>query len=169
MNSIPDQYPRKIISGGQTGVDRAALDIALELHLPCGGWCPAGRSAEDGTIPDRYPLRETPSDDPALRTESNVRDTDGTLILTLTSPTGGTAFAIQCSESHQKPYLIINPGDQDSLESVQQWIRQYRIGALNIAGPRESESPGIYRQAKCFLQLLLAENTETSTGLESSP
>ena len=80
----------RIVSGGQTGVDRAALDVALELSIPCGGWCPKGRKAEDGALPARYPLKETPSEEYAQRTTWNVRDSDGTLILTHGAPTGGT-------------------------------------------------------------------------------
>src|SRR5215217_2323846 len=80
----------KIVSGGQTGVDRAALDVALELGIECGGWCPAGRQAEDGPIDARYPLRETPSADPAQRTEWNVRDSDATLLLTTGAASPGT-------------------------------------------------------------------------------
>jgi hypothetical protein len=84
----------KIISGGQTGVDRAALDAALALNIPCGGWCPKGRKAEDGPIPERYPLQETSSADYRVRTEKNVTDSDGTLILTRGPVTGGTAYTV---------------------------------------------------------------------------
>ncbi len=85
----------KIISGGQTGVDRAALDVAIELELPCGGWCPRGRLAEDGTVPDRYPLQETRSAEYAERTERNVIDSDGTLIIATRPLTGGTALTVE--------------------------------------------------------------------------
>ena len=89
---------RKIISGGQAGVDRAALDIALELGIECGGWCPKGRGAEDGRIGPKYPLLETGSEDPNVRTERNVRDSDATLIFTWGKPTGGTAYTIKMAE-----------------------------------------------------------------------
>ncbi|PSQ85488.1 MAG: molybdenum cofactor carrier, partial [Bacteroidetes bacterium QH_2_63_10] len=85
---------RKIISGGQTGVDRAALDAALAFNVPVGGWCPKGRRAEDGQIPDRYPLEETPSEAYEQRTAWNVRDSDGTLIITDGSLEGGTALTM---------------------------------------------------------------------------
>src|SRR5947209_11260398 len=85
----------KIVSGGQTGVDRAALDVALELGLPCGGWCPKGRRSEGGRIPERYPLRETTSAAYPARTRRNVLYSDGTLVLTNGPPTGGTALTIE--------------------------------------------------------------------------
>lgn len=91
----------KIISGGQTGVDRAALDAALQLGIPCGGWCPKGRKAKDGPIPDRYPLKETESGSYPVRTEMNVRDSDGTLILTWGRPTGGTALTVRLARRHK--------------------------------------------------------------------
>src|SRR5437870_9182944 len=98
----------KIISGGQTGVDRAALDVALELGLPCGGWCPKRRRAEDGPIPERYPLTETSSRAYPQRTRCNVLDSDGTLILTRGRPTGGTALTIQIAAESGKPYFVVD-------------------------------------------------------------
>src|SRR6516162_1127534 len=98
----------KVVSGGQTGVDRAALDIALELGIPCGGWCPKGRLAEDGTIPNHYPLKETPLPLYPQRTEWNVRNSDGTLVLTTGQTKGGTALTIAIARRQKKPRLIIN-------------------------------------------------------------
>ncbi|MFQ5587063.1 MAG: putative molybdenum carrier protein, partial [Thermodesulfobacteriota bacterium] len=94
-----------IVSGGQTGVDRAALDVALELGIRCGGWCPKGRLAEDGVIDSRYHLDETGSKSYSQRTEWNVRDSDGTLILTVEEPTGGTALTIRAAEELGKPCI----------------------------------------------------------------
>jgi hypothetical protein len=105
----------KIISGGQTGVDRAALDVARELGLPCGGWCPKGRRAEDGPIPARYPLVETASASYPQRTRQNVLDADGTLILTMTPPTGGTALTIRIAEGNDKPYLVVDLSRETNL------------------------------------------------------
>jgi hypothetical protein len=141
----------KIISGGQTGVDRTALDAALTLGIPCGGWCPKGRKAEDGPIPDRYPLKETESTSYPVRTEMNVLDSDGTLILTWGRPTGGTALTIRLTGRHKKPSLVIDlkkPADPSSLAN---WLEKKQIGVLNVAGPRESEYPGISRLAFGFL------------------
>jgi len=146
----------KIVSGGQTGVDRAALDVARMLGLPCGGWCPKGRKAEDGPIAHQYPLKETPSDDYAQRTAWNVRDSDGTLILTRGQPTEGTAFTIEVAERQDKPHLVLDLGKQPDRAAVQTWITTHRIRVLNIAGPREEKNPGIYAQASQFLRRLLS-------------
>ena len=146
----------KIVSGGQTGVDRAALDVARELGLPCGGWCPKGRKAEDGPIALRYPLQETPSDDYAQRTVWNVRDSDGTLILTRGQPTEGTALTIELAERQGKPHLVLDLDAQPERASVRTWVTTHRIRALNIAGPREEKSPGIYALASQFLRQLLS-------------
>jgi hypothetical protein len=97
---IVDGNP-KIVSGGQTGVDRAALDVALELGIPCGGWCPRNRIAEDGRIAERYPLRESATSDPSVRTELNVIDSDATLVLTWEKASGGTLLTILCTPPSQ--------------------------------------------------------------------
>ncbi len=102
---------RKIVSGGQTGVDRAALDTALELGIPCGGWCPKGRRAEDGPISAGYPLAETESGKYIKRTRLNVRDSEGTLILTASPPSGGVANTIVFAEKTGRPVMVIDPGD----------------------------------------------------------
>src|ERR1700746_3926565 len=98
----------KIVSGGQTGVDRAALDVALDLGIACGGWCPKGRLAEDGPIPERYPLEETTLPFYPQRTERNVRDSDGTLVLTVGPPKGGTALTLVLARRQKKPFRVVN-------------------------------------------------------------
>lgn len=146
----------KIISGGQTGVDRAALDAAIEPKIPCGGWCPRGRKAEDGVIHERYPLQKTPSDDYWERTEWNVRDSDGTLILSHGQPTGGTAYTIEYARKSKKPLLIFDLKAGSDKEAFQKWIDENRIRILNVAGPRESHAAGeVYRKAKAILTSLL--------------
>jgi len=145
----------KIVSGGQTGVDRAALDVALELGLPCGGWCPKGRAAEDGPLAVRYPLTETPSEIHAQRTEWNVRDSDGTLVLTRGTPTEGTALTVAIAKRLRKPCLVLDLLDlheQPAESAVWTWADQHHIRILNVAGPRESKCPGIYAQAAAFLR-----------------
>jgi hypothetical protein len=146
----------KILSGGQTGVDRAALDVALELGLACGGWCPRGRRAEDGSIPERYPLTETSSRAYPQRTKCNVLDSDGTLILTRGRPTGGTALTIKIAAEWGKPYLVMDLSRNADPELVRAWRCAHHIRILNVAGARESESPGIYDQAALFLRTVFA-------------
>jgi hypothetical protein len=143
---------QKVISGGQTGVDRAALDFALENGIPCGGWCPQGRKAEDGMIPPRYPLQETPSPDYKERTEWNVRDSDGTLILTWGKPTQGTAFTIEVAQRLGKPCLIIDLLSPPFWPAVYDWFKKYSLNILNVAGPRESKVPEIYGRALDYLE-----------------
>jgi len=141
----------KIISGGQTGVDRAALDVAFELGISCGGWCPRGRKAEDGPIPARYPLQETTSASYSVRTEKNVRESDGTLVLTKGQPKAGTALTIKFAQKHKKPYLVKDPFVTKDFGTVEIWLEVNRIRVLNVAGPREREIPGIGDRAFEFL------------------
>ena len=125
----------RIVSGGQTGVDRAALDAALALGLPCGGWCPRGRWAEDGPIDPRYPLTETPLADPARRTQWNVRDSEGTLVLLRGTADGGTALTIQCAERSGKPCLVVHLDQPENVAALREWLAAYHIRVLNVAGP----------------------------------
>ena len=145
----------KVISGGQTGVDRAALDVALKLGIPCGGWCPKGRKAEDGPIDPKYPLKETKSAQYQFRTLANVMEADGTLILTFGTPSGGTAFTIEAALKHKKHYLVIDLKRKPNPSMVRDWANMLKIGILNVAGPRESKIPGIYEQAKNLLKGIL--------------
>ena len=146
---------RKIVSGGQTGVDRAGLDAALELGLAIGGWCPRGRRAEDGAIPAIYPLLETPAEFYPERTEWNVRDSDASLILTRGKPDGGTALTASLARRLGKPYLVIDLEAPVFSEMIGHWLAETNPDVLNIAGPRESSQPGIYRQALEFLRTML--------------
>jgi hypothetical protein len=146
---------QKIISGGQSGVDRAALEVALDLGLECGGWVPKGRRAEDGIIPDHYPVKETPSRDYEQRTEWNVRDSDGTLILTTSKPEGGTAYTLEMAQKLDKPFYVVDLLSPRNLASIQYWIEYEKIKTLNVAGPRESRVPGIRSMAMEFLKDLI--------------
>lgn len=146
----------RVLSGGQTGVDRAALDAALSLGLNCGGWCPRGRRAEDGTIPDFYPLKETPDRDYVQRTEWNVRDSDATLILCHGKPSGGTAMTVQFAKAAGKPVYLADLEAVVDEQGIRRWLDEQRVVILNIAGSRESQHPGIYRQVFTLLLNLLA-------------
>ena len=142
----------KIISGGQTGVDQAALNAARDCDLQIGGWCPPGRVSESGIIPANFPLIETPEDrsplapdiSRSLRTEWNVRDADATLILHSGEfKDKGTKWTIECSVRFRKPYLICNINAEDAADKIKQWIKNNSISTLNIAGPSEETVPGI--------------------------
>jgi hypothetical protein len=150
----------KIISGGQTGVDRAALDVALEMGIPRGGWCPQDRRAEDGRIPDHYPLQEASSPDYPLRTRLNVEDSDGTLVVTLGSPKGGTALTLKLAKKLGKPFLLVDLAGRADPAEVRQWIQKNHIRVLNVAGPREGESAGIFEKASAFLLEVLTSLRE---------
>lgn len=141
----------KIVSGGQTGVDRAALDVALELGIECGGWCPAGRWAEDGPLDARYPLTETPSADPAERTGWNVRDSDGTLLLTGGGASPGTDLTRDIARRLGRPVFSWPADAAEDVGLFRRWLQVYGIRTLNVAGPRESESPGIHLHARRIL------------------
>jgi len=150
----------KVVSGGQTGVDRAALDAAIALGLPYGGWCPRGGWAEDfgepPGLPAHYPgLTETPSAEPAERTEWNVRDSDATLVLVAASGgrSAGTELAREIAESLGRPHLVADVAEE--LE-VRRFLASLPGGVvLGIGGPRESEAPGIYREARALLERVL--------------
>lgn len=147
---------RRIVSGGQTGVDRAALDVARELAIPCGGWCPRGRRAEDGPIPESYPLRETPSAAYPERTAWNVRDSDGTLVITRGRPRGGTALTVSLARRAGKPVMIADLEGRPDVPGILRFLAEREIDVLNVAGPRESEAPGIHDQAATLLRELLS-------------
>jgi hypothetical protein len=147
---------KKVISGGQTGVDRGALDAALGLGITAGGHCPRGRRAEDGRIPDRYPVTELPSSRYAARTAENVRNADGTLVLIRGELEGGSALTVELADRYHKPCLIVDLDAPDRIGRVRRWLAEFGIGVLNVAGPRESRQPGIEAQAADFLRCVLA-------------
>ncbi len=151
----------RIVSGGQTGVDRAALDAALALGLPCGGWCPRGRRAEDGAVPPGYPLRETPSAEFAQRTEWNVRDSDATLVLTRGRPAGGTALTVALARRLGRPLLVVDLLRHPDPKVLASWIRRKKPATLNVGGPRESQQPGVHDEARRLLEAALREAVPT--------
>ena len=150
----------KIISGGQTGVDRAALDAALAGDFLCGGWAPLGREAEGGIIPQHYPLDECGQSGTEERTRLNVRDSDATLILTKGADPAalvdGTGLTIEWAAKLSKPYLVVDLGQPADPDGVAECLQGTGILVLNIAGPRESTAPGIYKSALDFINALMA-------------
>ena len=136
----------KIVSGGQSGVDRAALDFAIRHGYEHGGWCPHGRLAEDGVIPPICQLRETDSEDYDERTEKNALDSDATLIVAREKElSGGTAFTKSCAEKHGRPSLVVceREGMSKSATALSKFLKRNKVRTLNVAGPRESQAPGI--------------------------
>jgi len=160
------QRPARIISGGQTGADRAGLDAAAAFGIPYAGWCPKGGWAEDMPLPPgilaHYPaLRETSSTDPRERTRLNVRDSDATLLL-LTAKVGldvskGACLAVEIARAIRRPCLVLDIENEASVDAAHAWLASlnHRECAINIGGPRESEALGLYRAAYAFLRELL--------------
>lgn len=136
---------KKLVSGGQTGADIAALDVALRHDFPHGGWCPKGRRSVEGPISAQYLLTETPSANYLQRTEWNVRDSDGTVVFTLASEaTGGSLRTIGFATVHRKPCVHISQADPTAALKLRKFIADHRIETLNVAGSRESKEPGIH-------------------------
>jgi hypothetical protein len=165
----------KVISGGQTGVDQAALRAAHASGLECGGWAPPGRACESGIIPLRFPMTETPEERSAeapevarsLRTEWNVRDSDATLVLRNKLTDGddpGTRWAVKCAARYQKPLRISDPSEVDALLGVLEWLATYKIATLNVAGPSEGTQPGIGDLAQALLIQVFAAQSGSSSS-----
>jgi hypothetical protein len=154
---------QKIISGGQTGADRAALDFAIRHNIPYGGWVPKGRKTEDGTLPEQYNLPEMPTGQYSKRTEKNVLDSDGTLIISHGLLTGGSALTTSFAELHKKPWLHVDltePQRDAAASQVRDWIEKRGIKVLNVAGPRASKDPEIYGSViKLLNELFLCGDT----------
>jgi len=156
----------KIISGGQTGVDRAALDIALKHGIDCGGWCPAGRLDEVGRIPDRYPLKELARGGFTERTLQNVNASDGTVIICLGKLSGGTEQTVRFCVEQQQPHELIDASTistEDAARFIADFVRKHEIDILNVAGPRKSEWPEGYdyafRALDAFVNLGASKST----------
>lgn len=143
---------QRIISGGQTGADRGALDAAIELGIEHGGHCPSGRRAEDGRIPERFRLVETESSDYAVRTERNVLEADATLLVTRGAPTGGSALTAALARKHARTFLHLDlDSGGDPVAAVREWLAARPIACLNVAGPRESSCAGIAQEVRALL------------------
>jgi len=164
----------KVISGGQSGVDRAALDAAMDAGITVGGWCPRGRRAVDGVIPAKYPLQETRGKSSQTRTKWNVRDSDATLIICRDEPTGGTALTIKQCEALNKPYYLYqlqgnNSTYVDGPENpydVLYWFNSHQIRILNVAGPREGKHCPVYDHTYGFLTEFFTQLRHDQSGDE---
>ena len=154
---------QKIVSGGQTGVDRAALDVAMKSGIACGGWCPRGRRAADGVIDPKYPLQESQHEDYSERTRLNVQDSDATLILNIGELGGGTAYTVEMAIQYHKPYLVIALDESPEPQAVIEWLKRTCVGVLNVAGPRDDMHSVVYRLAYEFLQRILVGDVDNQT------
>lgn len=144
---------RKIISGGQTGADRGGLEAAITLGIQHGGWCPKGRGAEDGRIPDRYELTETAHNDYAERTWRNIEGADGTIVFieSFGDAGPGSRLTIKLALESRKPLLTFLFVDRRGASTIRSWLRRHKIKVLNVAGHRESSRPGIEQKVKKML------------------
>jgi hypothetical protein len=148
----------KIISGGQTGVDRAALDVALKHGIDCGGWCPAGRLDEFGRIPYRYPVKELEEGSFVERTLQNVKDSEGTVVIYFGKLSGGTEQTVRFCDERQRSYRLIDASKistEHAAMLVVDFVREHKIDILNVAGPRQSEWPEGYEYAFRALEIFL--------------
>ena len=164
MTVLKFNHVTRIVSGGQTGVDRAALDAALFHRIEHGGWCPLGRRSESGRIPDEYLLTETDSPNYQVRTEKNVLDSDGTLIVYRESLSRGTELTWKLARKHGRPLLAMDIAAwaqwdietaAEHVEQIRTWIIGENIASLNVAGPRESSCPGIAIDATQLITMVL--------------
>jgi len=150
----------KIISGGQTGVDRAALDVALKHEIECGGWCPAGRLDEFGKIPDQYPVQELQAGGFTERTLQNVKDSDGTVVIYAAKLAGGTEQTVRFCVEQRRPHEPIDAckiSTEKAAQLIADFVRKHKIDILNVAGPRQSEWPAGYDYTTGALEIFLAK------------
>ena len=148
----------RIVSGGQTGADRAGLDAAIELDIPHGGWIPKGRKTEDGGLPEKYRLKEMPTGSYEARTEQNVIDSEGTLIVSHGMLNGGSAKTRRFAKKHKRPWMHVDlekTGIFKAAMDVRNWVEENHIRILNIAGPRGSKDPEIYGTTRKLLTLII--------------
>lgn len=150
----------KVISGGQTGADQAALDVAIKLDIPHGGWVPKGRKSESGKLSDKYQLQEMPTDSYPKRTEQNALDSDGTLIISHGKLNGRSALTRTLAKKHNRPWIYIDMdmfSVLDAAKAVRSWANRNKIEVLNVAGPRESKDAKIYDVTVRVLEVALSK------------
>jgi hypothetical protein len=160
----------KIISGGQTGVDRAALDVALRHGIECGGWCPTGRLDEFGKIPDHYPVQELPGGGFTERTLQNVKDSDGTAVIYPRELGGGTKQTVRFCVQLNRPHELIDASkisSEGAAKLISDLVSENKIGILNIAGPRQSEWPEGYAYACRALEIFVTSCSHRTVGDQS--
>jgi hypothetical protein len=160
-NQNPHNRAIKIISGGQTGADRAALDFSLKHGVPHGGWVPKERKTEDGTLPEKYHLREMPTGQYSKRTEQNILDSDSTLIVSHGLLTGGSALTRELAKLHQKPWIHIDLEATPSPKAasmIREWIKHNGTKVMNVAGARASKDPKIYQATMDLLEKVFLTN-----------
>ena len=165
ITPVPTAKALKIISGGQTGVDRAALDVALKHGIECGGWCPAGRRDEFGRIPDEYPVQELETGGFRERTLQNVKDSDGTVVIYSGNLGGGTEQTVHFCFELKRPHQLIDAAQfapEESAKFIAEFVRNNHIAILNVAGPRKSEWPKGYHFAYRALESFLTDGTADS-------
>jgi len=153
----------KIVSGGQTGADRAALDVAIRAGIPHGGWIPKGRKTETGVLPDKYQLQEMSTASYTKRTEKNVLDSDGTLIVSHGRLNGGSALTKKLAEKHKHPYIHLDMNKlsvNDAVDALRAWIENNEIQILNVAGPRASKDPDVYNVTAKVLETLFMDGLQ---------
>ncbi|MCB2180603.1 MAG: putative molybdenum carrier protein [Desulfobulbaceae bacterium] len=149
---------KKIVSGGQTGADQAALDVAIRRHIQHGGWIPQGRLTEEGPLSVKYLLREMPTRSYPKRTEKNVINSEGTLIISHGKLTGGSDLTREMAKKHLRPWLHLDletMSQADAARRVNSWLKEYEIEVLNVAGARASNDPKIYKATSELLETAL--------------
>jgi len=157
----------KIVSGGQAGVDRGALDAALEAGFPCGGWAPEGRTAEDGRVPERYPLQELAGAGYEERTLQNVLDSDGTAIFHTGALRGGTRQTMLHCVEHGKPFELVDAtrtAPRDAALKLADFVERNRLSVLNVAGPRASKWPQAHAYAYATVNEMLKKSGKRRCG-----
>jgi len=157
---------KKIISGGQTGVDQAALDVAIKLGIPHGGWIPKGRMTENAPLSDKYQLQEMATTEYSKRTQQNIIDSDGTLIISHGELTGGSALTRKLATRHRRPWLYVDldRSNVDPSKLIKSWVGMNAIKILNVTGPRESKSPRIYDTTVTVLENALTQKRRSRRG-----